>query len=204
MGLISNGTTIFDAGAMSLGGSMVFIKKLTANNSGTLSFVHGSGGVVLDDTYKKYLFTFNNLHPVTNGTYFNFNVSIDTGSNYNVAKTTTAFRPFRYEIANDSPELAYQTGSDLAEGTGFQRIAENLGAANDECSAGHLTLFDPGNTTFVKHFISSIAINHALDYPATVNWNIGGYANTTSAVDAVQFKMESGNFDGVICMYGIA
>ena len=58
MGLISNGTTVFDAGAMSLGGSMTFIKKLTASSSGTLSFVNGASSVVLDDTYKEYLFTF--------------------------------------------------------------------------------------------------------------------------------------------------
>ena len=37
MGLISDGTTIFDAGSMAagLGGSMTFIKKLTASSSST-------------------------------------------------------------------------------------------------------------------------------------------------------------------------
>jgi len=50
MGLISNGTTVFDAGAMSLGGSMTFIKKLTASSSGTLSFVNGSSGVTAGGT----------------------------------------------------------------------------------------------------------------------------------------------------------
>ena len=45
MGLISNGTTIFDAGALDSGlakGAMTFIKKLTASGSGTLSFVDGA------------------------------------------------------------------------------------------------------------------------------------------------------------------
>ena len=48
MGLISNGTTIFDAGSMSagFGGSMVFIKKLTASASGTLTFHHGVSSVI--------------------------------------------------------------------------------------------------------------------------------------------------------------
>ena len=32
-----------------------------------------------------------------------------------------------------------------------------------------------------------------------------GYAMTTSAIDAVQFSMDSGNIDaGDICLYGIA
>ena len=44
MGLISDGTTIFDAGALDSGlakGAMTFIKKLTASSSATLSFVDG-------------------------------------------------------------------------------------------------------------------------------------------------------------------
>jgi hypothetical protein len=33
---------------------------------------------------------------------------------------------------------------------------------------------------------------------------VAGYGNTTSAVDAVQFKMSSGNIDaGTITLYGI-
>ena len=68
-------------------GSMIFIKKLTASSSATLSFVDGSNGVVLDDTYKEYLFTFNNIHPATNQQFLTFNMSVDTGSNYNVVKT---------------------------------------------------------------------------------------------------------------------
>jgi hypothetical protein len=35
--------------------------------------------------------------------------------------------------------------------------------------------------------------------------NTAGYGNTTSAVDAVQFKMSSGNIDaGTITLYGIS
>jgi hypothetical protein len=55
MGLISNGTTLLDAGAIDSGvatGSMTLIKTLTASSSGTLSFVDGSSSVVLDNTYK--------------------------------------------------------------------------------------------------------------------------------------------------------
>ena len=64
MGLISNGTTVFDAGAMSagFGGAMTFIKKLTASSSATLSFVNGASSVVLDNTYKSYLFVYNNYY----------------------------------------------------------------------------------------------------------------------------------------------
>ena len=38
----------------------------------------------------------------------------------------------------------------------------------------------------------------------TANPIFGGYFNTTDNIDAVDFKMSSGNFDGVIKMYGVA
>ena len=184
-------------------GAMTLIKEQTASASATISFVDGTSDVVLDSTYPIYLFKFIGIHPETNGAHFTFNLSVDSGSNYNVTKTTTAFRPFHYE--NDStPELAYQTGSDLAQGTGFQNIAENLGNANDENSSGTLTLYNPSSTTFVKHFISSINLSHASAYPASVNWHIAGYGNTTSAVDAVQFKMSADEIQGgKIKLYGL-
>ena len=91
MGVISNGTTLLDAGAIDSGvptGAMTLIKTLTASGSSTLSFVHGASSVVLDGTYKEYIFKFINIHP--SGTNrFQFNGSIDAGSNYNVVKTTT-------------------------------------------------------------------------------------------------------------------
>jgi hypothetical protein len=37
----------------------------------------------------------------------------------------------------------------------------------------------------------------------TENDYIAGYGNTTSAINAIQFKMDSGNMDGTILMYGI-
>ena len=52
-------------GSISSLGSMTFIKKLTASSSATLSFVDGTSSVVLDNTYKEYVFTFNNIHPAT-------------------------------------------------------------------------------------------------------------------------------------------
>jgi hypothetical protein len=186
------------------GGSIVFIKKLTASSSGTLSFVDGSASVVLDNTYKEYLFTLNNIHPSSdNDASFEFNVSIDSGSNYNVAKTTTAFQAYHDE-ADTSTGLAYSTGADLAQGTGFQILGEgaNLSADNDHGLCGYLRLFNPSSTTFVKHFIAETSSISGANYE--IHRLIGGYANTTSAVDAVQFKMSSNNVDaGDICLYGI-
>jgi len=183
-------------------GSMVFIKKLTASSSANLSFVNGSSDVVLDSTYKEYLFTINNIHPQNDGGYFYVNFSADTGSNYNVTKTTTSFKA-RHAEDDSATSLAYQAGSDLAQGTGNQQIAiDGIGNGNDECVSGYLHLFNPSSTTFVKHFIATT--NSYIDSDNTVNSFVAGYCNTTSAIDAVQFVQQSGNLDsGDICLYGI-
>ena len=182
-------------------GSMPFIKKLSSSSSATLSFVDGSSDVVLDNTYKEYLFTFKNIHPATDQAQFSFNMSIDSGSNYNVTKTTTYFRGFHTED-DGTTSLAYQDGDDLAQSTGFQFLTGYLGNGNDESSSGTLHLFNPSSTTFVKNFISR---NSEYIFNNSIRDSfIAGYGNTTSAVDAVQFKMSSGNIDaGDICLYGI-
>jgi hypothetical protein len=206
MGLISNGSTIFDAGSMAsgFGGSMTFIKKLTASASATLSFVDGTDGVVLDDTYKEYVFTFNNIHPATTNVGLTFNMSIDGGSNYNVAKTTTAFRAINNEADNDT-SLAYQSSLDLAQGTGFQGILNYINNDNDSSGVGQLTIYSPSSTTFVKHFISVGNTHSYFSGGYTMNDYVAGYGNTTSAVDAIRFQMSSGNIDsGVIKLYGVA
>ena len=185
-------------------GSMVFIKKLTASSSSTLSFVNGSSDVVLDSTYKEYLFTFKNIHPSASSENFTFNMSADSGSNYNVTKTTTNFEAYHNEAGNDS-SLNYSASGDLAQGTGTQHLtgqSANIGADNDQSAAGTLHLFNPSSTTFVKHFISRFNQNEERDY----SWQrfVAGYCNTTSAVDAVQFSMSSGTIaSGDICLYGI-
>ena len=183
------------------GGSTVFIKKLTASSSSTLSFVDGSSSVVLDNTYKEYIFTFNNIHPATDSADIMINFSTDSGSNYNVTKTSTHFRALHDE-ADSATSLAYDNSSDMEQGTGDLNILLNIGNGNDECGSGYLHLFDPSSTTFVKHFIANMNRYDGADY--TVNQYTAGYANTASAIDAVKFQMDTGNMDaGDICLYGI-
>jgi len=183
------------------GGSMTLIKTLTASSSSTLSFVDGSSDVVLDSTYPIYVFKFINIHPATNNEGLSFNFSVDSGSNYNVAKTTTTPRAIHNEGDSDAA-LSYDDGQDLAQGTGFQRILRFIGNGNDESGSGEMFLFDPSSTTFIKHFIAKGNTYYNGDY--SMNDLTAGYGNTTSAIDAVQFKMSSGNIDsGKIKLYGI-
>ena len=186
------------------GGSFTFIKKLTASSSGDLSFVNGSSDVVLDNTYKEYLFTFKNIHTNADQVDLTFNGSDDTSSHsYDITKTTTFFESFHNE-GDTSAEVGYLAGADLAQSTAVQPLGSGLGNANDENLGGYLHLFNPSDTTFVKHFISKINQSYRVGLPGSINQFVAGYFNTTAAITAVQFKMESGNIDaGDICLYGI-
>ena len=179
------------------GGSMNLISTQTASSSSTISFTSG-----IDSTYDEYVFKFYDIHPATNSTAFRFNLSVDTGSNYNVTKTTTVIQ-YYHDEAGSATALQYDTGMDLAQSTNPQIIAENIGNGSDECASGYLHLFNPSSTTFVKNFLISSASYFASDY--SNNYYVAGYGNTTSAVDAIQFTMSSGNIDsGTIKLYGVS
>jgi len=197
MPFISNGTTILDNGAFSASlGSLILLSEQTASASASISFTSG-----LDSTYPIYKFELINIHAATNDTPFKFQGSTDGGSNYNVTMTTTRFKAGHNE-ADSYYTLSYETGTDQGQGTGFQQISQNMGNLNDENGSGELYLFAPSSTTFVKHFMCRFANQqHAEqgydDFTA-------GYFNTTSAINAIQYKFESGNIDsGTIKLYGI-
>ena len=179
------------------GGGLNLISTQTASSSATIDFTSG-----IDSTYKEYIFKFYDIHPSADDKTFQFNMSADSGSNYNVTKTTTVFKA-NHDEGDSATNLTYDTGEDLAQGTGFQTLGNGVGGDNDQSLSGTLHLFDPSNTTFVKHFISTIQYYAFNDY--TNNFYVAGYGNTTSAVDAVQFKFNSGNIDsGTIKMYGVS
>jgi hypothetical protein len=176
-------------------GGMKLLSTQTASNSASISFTTG-----LDSTYKEYQFWFIDIHPRTDRAEFQFNLSTDSGSNYNVTKTTTFFYSYHSE-SDVTTGLGYEGIYDLAQSTSFQTLFPEIGNGADESSAGSMSLFNPSSTTYVKHFIALGNNYDGLDF--SVNGFVAGYGNTTSAVNAVQFKMDTGNFDGTILMYGI-
>ena len=182
--------------------SLTHIKTLTASSSSTLSFVNGSSDVVLDSTYPIYLFKFINIHPASDGEDFQFNMSIDSGSNYNVTKTTTWFYGYNSYSIDGLNAVEYNGSFDLAQSTSDQVLTNNIGADNDQSASGSLFIYNPSSTTFIKHFMANINTYHGANQ--AVNSFAAGYGNTTSAINAFIFRMNSGNIDaGTIKLYGI-
>ena len=179
-------------------GSLVPISEQTASGSASISFTTG-----IDSTYPIYKFEFINIHPSTDGVAFQFNLSTDGGSNYNVTKTTTNFGAFHYE--NDSStNFGYDSSRDLAQSTADQTFFSNgtMGNGTDESTSGEMYLYNPSSTTFVKHFMSKVNYYNLAD--VSINSFIAGYGNTTSPINSIIFRMSSGNIDsGKIKLYGI-
>jgi hypothetical protein len=175
---------------------ITFISSQTASNSASLSFTSG-----LTSTYKAYKFVYVNIDPVSTADYtgFQFNLSTDGGSNYNVTKTSSLFRAFHFE--NDSNAvLQFQSG--LQQSTSYQDLAERMGDNSDEATSGSLLLINPSSTTYAKHFFADTS-EYNNDNVAVRNI-VAGYGNTTSAINAINFKVSTGNINsGTIYMYGI-
>jgi hypothetical protein len=139
-------------------GSLTLLSTATASASSSISFTSN-----IDSTYDIYQFEFINIHPATDAVYFQFNLSTDGGSNYNVTKTTTSFEAYHNE-SDSATNLRYATANDLAQSTSDQRLIDVIptGAGEDDrCASGYLHLFNPSSTTYVKHFIASVQANVA-------------------------------------------
>ena len=173
---------------------------LTTNTitSATAASAFTSG---IDSTYKLYIFKFYDVRPDTDNIKFAVDFSTDGGSNYGMTKTTTGFYAYHTE-ADDTPVLTYSTNHDLAQSADPQKVTDGVDTGEaDASAAGELFLFNPSNTTYVKHFYGT---SNNKGGSTIVNNYFGGYVNSTSDVDAVQFEFESGNIaTSVIKMYGV-
>ena len=177
--------------------SMILLATETASSSDAISFTSG-----IDSTYKEYQIHFMDVHPQS-GSRLAFQFDTGTNTSYNQTITSTSFAA-RHDEGDTSTDLGYQTGDDLAQSTSFQRLSVGgtVETDADASATGIIHIYDPSNTTFVKHFIATMQIYH--NDQATHNSFVAGYVNTTTAITRVQFKYESGNIDaGTFKLYGV-
>ena len=175
--------------------SLILISTTTASSSDTVTIARG-----IDDTYKEYQIHIIQAHGETDNKILQMGFR-DGSTAYDATKTTTYFNAMHKED-DSSTSLGYNTDQDQAQATGFLNVSEALGADNDQCANVIITLYDPSNTTFVKHFIARTAYVHQND--RSIDAFIAGYCNTTSAIDGVQFKMDADAIDaGTFKLYGV-
>ena len=181
---------------------LTLIKALTASSSSSLDFVDGTSDVVMDSTYNEYQFQFVNMHPQTNQVDFTVQFNASGGSGFNETITSTTFQSQHGE-GDGGATVGYYTAYDQAQGTAYQALNYETGYDADQSVSGILTLYDPSDTTFVKHFQARTQTAQGDDF--SVDWHTAGYINTTSTIDEISFKFDSGNIDaGTIYMYGVS
>lgn len=204
MAIISNGTTMLDAGSFSVGlGALTFIKDVTVSGASNATILHGSSSVVFDSTYPVYLIKYINVFSST-GQNIAMNFTTD-GTNYNVNMTTTCWVNEHSEDDTSVARMDYSESYDRAQSTDQVVFNINKGGlenASDASGSGEMYIFNPSSTTFVKHFISRA--NSLSEYPGSTDNFVCGYANTTSAVTGVRFHVvSSGTLSGTFLLYGL-
>jgi len=185
--------TVF--GSISSLGTLSLIQKQTASSSSTINFTSG-----IDNTYKEYIFFFNNIHASANA-YLRVNFR-DGSSAYDAVKTTSMFYTGHKED-DGVDSLTGGTGNSLGNSTSVQRLTSGeFHTDNDASLCGFLHLYDPSNTTHIKHFTANT--QYMTNSPASEVSYIAGYCNTTVAIDGVQFDMSSGTIEsGDILLFGL-
>ena len=211
MAVVSGGTTLIDNGALDGAvptGSLILLSTQTASASASIEFTSG-----IDSTYDAYVFKFFNIHLASDDATFTFQGSTDGGSSYGITTTNSRFNASHKED-DTSTSLAYASNQDLAQSTTFINLAHGIGSDNDQCFSGTLTIYNPSSTTFVKHYLATTSICHSSD--RMDNTFLGGYFNTTTALNAFKFQgftiaggggITTPNInidDGIIKMYGVA
>ena len=188
---------------VSAGASVVLLHDTDYSNAATASITSG-----IDSTYGEYIFKFYNINPATDRTRlcFQVNATDDPSGGYDTSLiTSTAFCSRIYEDESFGASISYRASDDLAQSASFQRLSGEANNDADSIMAGELHLFNPASTTYVKHFYATVNTNcdGGDDDPFFNNHYVAGYINDTTAIDDIQFKMESGNFDGTIKMWGV-
>ena len=177
--------------------SVVLLYDTDHSNASTVSITSG-----ITSTYGEYIFGIYNLNPATDSQSLGFQVDANGGDNgYNDLDITSTFFNAYHAEDNSSAALAYETSHDRHNTSDFQHISNSGGNGADESSAIKLHLFNPASTTYVKHFYARASGMFSGSY----NQDLfsAGYINTATAINAIQFKMTSGNFDATIKMWGV-
>ena len=200
MGVISNGTTLLDAGAIDSGipkGAMTLLSTNTLSSAAaTVDITSG-----LTSTYDSYIIKIINMHPASNAAQPTFQVDTGTNTNYNTTIAAATHFVASENEGGSGGGLGYYN-ENTADITSFLRIGVSTGSDNDQNLNATLQLFNPASTTFNKQFILRSTSNTADDHEH--DFFLGGIFNTTTAITRVRFKFSSGNIDaGIFKLYGI-
>ena len=158
--------------------------------------------------FKIHKFVFNEMAvttPTNTNTYHrDVVVDFSSSSTYGQTKNTTYYRGYSGSSSPWPHVFGYDAAQDVANGSDAAVFSQNQhnDIQADSSQAGEFILFDPLNTSLVKHFYGSAAGGW---YPNYAGYAMScGYVNTTNALDGIKFYQENGSFNLVhISHYGL-
>ena len=177
------------------GGGLVLLEQHTASSSASLDFTS-----CISSTYDEYLFEMIDIIPATDGADFRLAGSTDGGATW-VGGTS-----YRYNVIGSwvTGGGLWQAGNGSAASISLTGYGSGLpNTASKGGYRGSLRLFNPLGTTAGKvvryNSLAHMSDDNLGDFDGT------GEIQTTSAINAIQFIMSSGNIaSGTIRAYGIA
>lgn len=193
---VSGGTLVYQTPASS-GGGLTLLNTLTASNSATLTDTTS-----LTSAYDEYQIHFQNIVPVTNATNFFLRVSTNGGTSYdsgaNYAWSSLFYNPGGSVLRGAS------SGQTYIDIDGQFNTDSLSNSSTDGGFSGMFMLVNPLSNSVQKKFYGQGAFTNSSG-PIPSNSNVSGTYQSTSAVNALQFFMSSGNIaSGVIRIYGFA
>jgi hypothetical protein len=179
-------------------GNLVKISSQTVPN-GTASVEFTSG---IDSTYRIHIFRYNAIDSGGGNTELTFAPSTSNdGTGYGIA-TTCSFASAYSQEGGTSSALQNESSYDSHNDNGNIPLSRANGTGSDEIQSMDMTCYDWANTTHVKPFRAVSVGHHQADY-SIYNF-VGGFINTTSAIQSIRFKLNSGTLNGgVITLYGV-
>ena len=190
-----------------MSGNIVLLNSTTATNQAAVNLTSSITG--FNTTYKTYIIRLIDLRPTSpsGGNTLLWNGSTDAGSTYAVNHLNTFIRQYRGATGSGnggSGATAYNNTFRHELGTGDSEISTADNDNATDCWNGEIYLYNPGSTTYWTNFSFSILGMYVDGSGTSSYWEFGsGYFAVTADIDAVTFKMNTGNLSGTIQLYGM-
>lgn len=174
------------------GGALVLLEQHTASSSATLDFT-----TCISATYDEYMVEIIRVVPATDDTFLWMRMSTDGGSTYDSGSN--------YQWAGIFQVAAGGAAQGSTSDTKIVLVQRLSSTASNGGGVGRYRLFDPLDTVGHKFVLGECATRSTSNSNNLSQQTYSGLYMSTSAVNAVQFLMASGNIaSGIIRVYGIA
>ncbi len=171
-------------------GGLPVLEQHTASSSASLDFT-----IAISSTYDEYLIEFINIIPATNATRVQMRMSTNGGSTYDSGTN------YSYNVWGAN---RFSNGTSVGVDSGGTEIRMMQSAGDNTSTAGIIgfaRLFSPGSTSLHKAVRGEIGF---LTSAVVETAQFTGWYRSTTAVNAFQFLMASGNIaSGTIRVFGI-